>query len=201
MIGTDPSPTRSALLELQDERQVVREGFEFLDEKRVILAQEMLRRLADWQLGAARYAELQAQARIALARALGRHGLDGLELYPAQDLDPARLELQQTSFLGISLIDGALRLRGRPGPAAVNPSPEARHCGECFLELSALALDLAVRRACLERLLVEYARTERRARALENVVLPEIDEALVFILEQLEAVDQEEAIRVRMAAD
>jgi hypothetical protein len=35
----------SAFLELKEERQLVREGFEFLDEKRVILAQEMLKRL------------------------------------------------------------------------------------------------------------------------------------------------------------
>ncbi|HMA99000.1 MAG TPA: V-type ATP synthase subunit D, partial [Wenzhouxiangella sp.] len=66
-----------------------------------------------------------------------------------------------------------------------------------FTDLARLAIDLAVKRACLERLIQEYIRTERRARALENVVLPEIGEALDFIGEQLEAVDQEEAIRVR----
>jgi V/A-type H+-transporting ATPase subunit D len=54
--------------------------------------------------------------------------------------------------------------------------------------------------ASLHRLIREYVRTERRARALENVVLPEIDESLRFIEEQLDAVDQEEAVRVRNAA-
>jgi V/A-type H+/Na+-transporting ATPase subunit D len=49
------SPTRSAFLELKEERQVVREGFEFLDEKRVILAQEMLKRLEAWRAARARY--------------------------------------------------------------------------------------------------------------------------------------------------
>ncbi len=37
------SPTRSAYLELLDERDLVREGYEFLDEKRMIIAVEMLR--------------------------------------------------------------------------------------------------------------------------------------------------------------
>ena len=50
------------------------------------------------------------------------------------------------------------------------------------------------------RLIEEYRRTERRARALENVLLPEIDHSLKFIEEQLDAVDQEEAVRVRNAA-
>jgi V/A-type H+-transporting ATPase subunit D len=52
----------------------------------------------------------------------------------------------------------------------------------------------------LRRLAREYTRTERRARAFENVVLPEIDVSLRFVEEQLDAVDQEEAVRVRNAA-
>jgi len=51
----------------------------------------------------------------------------------------------------------------------------------------------------LRRLAREYSRTERRARALENVVLPEIDVSLRYIEEQLDALDQEEAVRVRNA--
>jgi len=58
----------------------------------------------------------------------------------------------------------------------------------------------AARAANLRRLIDEYRRTERRARALENVLLPEIDHSLKFIEEQLDAVDQEEAVRVRNAA-
>lgn len=199
MAGADTSPTRSAFLELQDERQVVREGFEFLDEKRVILAQEMLRRLDRWQTTRQRYLVLQERARAVMARALGRHGLDGLEVYPPQTLNLARFGLKESRFLGVNLVDGDFELVPGPGASAVNPSPEARRCAAVFSELAAMAVDLAVQRACLERLIAEYERTERRARALENVVLPEIDEALGFINEQLEAVDQEEAIRVRTA--
>ena len=51
----------------------------------------------------------------------------------------------------------------------------------------------------LRRLAREYRRTERRARALENVLLPEIDLSLRYIEEQLDALDQEEAVRVRNA--
>jgi V/A-type H+-transporting ATPase subunit D len=61
-------------------------------------------------------------------------------------------------------------------------------------------VELAACVASLRRLVQEYVRTERRARALENVVLPEIDDTLRFIEEQLDAVDQEEAVRVRNAA-
>jgi V/A-type H+/Na+-transporting ATPase subunit D len=216
------SPTRSAFMELKEERQVVREGFEFLDEKRVILAQEMLQRLAAWKAERDRYDALHQEAAAALVRALGRHGVDGLGLYPAVRMEHATVNVKERRFLGANLLDGRFDAGwdeyiatapgpraakgtlpipvGRPScPPAVNPSPEAERCREAFSALVPLAVELAVMRASLERLVREYIRTERRARALENVVLPEIEESLHFMDEQLEAMDQEEAIRVRNA--
>ena len=43
---SDATPTRSAVLELKDERHAMREGYNFLDEKCMLLAGEMLRELA-----------------------------------------------------------------------------------------------------------------------------------------------------------
>ena len=212
MTGTSLSPTRSAFLELKEERQLVREGFEFLDEKRVILAQEMLRRLRAWREARAKYDALHDAAAGALARALGRHGLDGIGIYPTVRMLHAELEIERQRFLGVVLLDGEFdpgwnrkgpRAGGpaetlRPAPA-VNPTPEAERCRDAFAALVPLAFEIAVMRSSLERLVREYVRTERRARALENVVLPEIEGALHFMDEQLEAMDQEEAIRVRNA--
>lgn len=196
------SPSRSAFLELKEERQLVREGFEFLDEKRVILAQEMLKRLAAWRALRDRYDALHETAAAALARALGRHGLDGLGIYPVLRMDKGKTSIKETRFLGVNLLDGGFHPgweeKDKPLPA-VNPSPEAERCREAFSALVPLAVELAIMRASLERLVREYIRTERRARALENVLLPEIEGSLRFMDEQLEAMDQEEAIRVRNA--
>ena len=52
----------------------------------------------------------------------------------------------------------------------------------------------------LHRLAEEYRRTEKRARALENVLLPEVSDRLKRINEHLETFEQEEAIRARLAA-
>jgi V/A-type H+/Na+-transporting ATPase subunit D len=207
------SPTRSAFLELKEERQLVREGFEFLDEKRVILAQEMLKRLQAWRKARDEYNALHDTAAGALARALGRHGMDGIGIYPTVRMEHAEVRLSEHRFLGVNLLDGefdagwkkgTVPISGANGDSprispAVNPSPEAERCREAFSALVPLALEMAVMRASLERLIREYIRTERRARALENVVLPEIEGSLRFMDEQLEAMDQEEAIRVRNA--
>ncbi len=50
----------------------------------------------------------------------------------------------------------------------------------------------------LQRLLLEYRRTDRRARALEDVILPELNDGIYHIDNQLEEMDQEEAVRVRL---
>jgi V/A-type H+-transporting ATPase subunit D len=63
--------------------------------------------------------------------------------------------------------------------------------------LLALLIQTATCCVNLRRLMREYVRTERRARAIENVILPEIDSSLKFLDEQLEILDQEEIARVR----
>jgi hypothetical protein len=87
-----------------------------------------------------------------------------------------------------------------PVTPPVHDSPELKRCAGAFRRLTVELVAQAARAANLRRLIEEYRRTERRARALENVLLPEIDRSLRFIEEQLDAVDQEEAVRVRNAA-
>jgi V/A-type H+-transporting ATPase subunit D len=56
---------------------------------------------------------------------------------------------------------------------------------------------MAAQSGNLRRLAGEYRRTQKRAQALENVLLPEIRERLKQINEHLETFDLEEAIRAR----
>jgi V/A-type H+-transporting ATPase subunit D len=196
--GRQVTPTRSAYLELKDERQLIQEGYEFLDEKRMIVAQEMLRQLAAYRESLAAYTTAHAEAVAALAGATARHGLEGLTVYPPADLEDWELQRSTHRFLGVELIEpegtSGESCRGLP-PAF--PSPEAELCGQRFVSLVSLSADLAARATNMRRLITEYVRTERRARALENVLLPEIDDSIGFMEEQLEALEQEEALRVR----
>ena len=194
------SPTRSAYLELKDERRQIREGYEFLDEKRLLLAAELLRRLREYEALRQDLGVIWAEARAALAGACGRHGLEGLDVLPAAPVTETQWTSEERRFLGVMLIDGSADLvRGDPDRTAVNPSPESRECADAFFRLAGRLGELALAEASLIRLARDYTRTERRARALENVLLPELQDALHFMDEQLEAMDQEEAIRVRRA--
>jgi V/A-type H+-transporting ATPase subunit D len=198
--GRELSPTRSVALELDEERRLVREGYEFLDEKRLLLAAEILQQMAHFRECHREYVALHTGAARALAGAAGRHGLDGLQVYPAAELHDAAVRSEQRNFLGVRLITAWLEGAEGGEPArAVRPSAEAEECRQAFGALVACAARLAAASGNLHRLAREYRRTERRARALENVLLPEIDNALREIEDHLEVLDQEEAVRVRRA--
>ena len=128
-----------------------------------------------------------------------RHGLEGLTLYPPAPALTGELRLETRSVLGVSVHETeSLRAEPRPGPVAVNQSPEAEQCRDAFAALVPRALTLATLAGNLERLRLAYRRTARRARALEDVLLPEIDERIKTVETALEELEREEAIRVRL---
>ena len=191
----DYPATRAAAMALADEERLVQQGYDFLDEKRMLLAAEIMRQLDEWKKLQAAYHDAAAQAREALDTALVDHGLEGLQVHRRDQLESAWEDAGQVSFLGVVL----MRIEPRGAGEAASGSASAARCGHAFRALLPLLTQMAAASGNLLRLADEYRRTERRARALENVLLPEIAQALKTIEEKLEAGDQEEAIRVRLS--
>ncbi len=193
------SASRGQLQELRDEQKVVREGFEFLEQKRMLIAAEIMRELRRHQALYQAFSASHADAITALGRAIGFHGLEGVQVYPPRPFADGSLSFAERRFLDLRLIDaetqGAAVDRSRP---AELPSIEAELCAEAFRALIDGAARMAAIATSIARLLEDYRKTERRARALENVILPEIDDTVKDFEDQLEAMDQEDAIRVRM---
>jgi V/A-type H+-transporting ATPase subunit D len=203
MTATDQAPTRAAVLALREERLVVGEAYDFLDEKRLLLAAELLRQLEAYASLGARIEALAHTAGRQLAAAVGHHGLEGLSVYPAAVLAGAQVGMTQRNFMGVTLVDTSLDESPAETAArrvAANPSPEAERCGAAFSELLQPAVRLAGISGNLYRLQAEYRITERRARALENVIIPEIEQALRVMDTHLEELDFEDAVRVRLQA-
>ena len=203
MTPADRSPTRAALMELREEQRVVAEAYEFLDEKRLLLAAELLRQLELYQRLLAELAGLRHTAHRRLVAAVQRHGLQELGVYPAPSLEPASIETHESNVMGVTLLETRLVTDGsggHPAAPASQPSPEAEQCRAAFAALLPKLATLAGISGNLYRLLAEYRRTERRARALENVILPEIRQALTQVSSHLEEMDLEDAIRVRIRA-
>ncbi|HDP88563.1 MAG TPA: ATPase [Thioalkalivibrio sp.] len=193
---SDLIPTRSALLELRDEQGVMREGHAFLDEKRVLLASEIVVQLRHYEAQRREYLAHREDAALATMHAVQRHGLEGLAAYPAA-ASAGAFRQHRRSLLGVPLTEARLEIDEVRQASADLATPEGEHCKTTFRILLEDLVALAATTANLTRLLREYQRTERRARALEDVIIPELRERIKAIGDVLEAQELEEAIRVR----
>lgn len=190
--------SRAALLELRQEREVVQEGHRFLDEKRVLLAREILRRLAAYEAARSELRETERLARGALDRALGLHGLEHLQVHAPPEMATRKLVTDAKPFLGMQLPEASLDLA--PAAGASFESDATRDCAAAYARLAREAAALAAAESALLRLAADYRRTERRVRALENLILPELRHDERVMAEILEENEMEEAIRVRLFA-
>ena len=186
--------SRSAFLELRDEEELVQTGYRFLDEKRVQLATEILQQRREYRAERETFAARCEKAAEALLEAAAAVGVDALQVLPTVPFD-AELTVESLPFVGLSLITAELGMaNGTDG----GPEQDGAvgDCRDAFRDLLAAGVPLAARVANLERLLSEYQRTERRVRALENVIIPEIRSDLATMEEHLDLTEQEEVIRV-----
>lgn len=188
--------SRGAFLELRDEEQLVQTGYRLLDEKRVQLAAEILEQRRAYRTARNSFAVLCETASAALLEAAAAHGLNGLQVLPAGTFDAA-LSIESRPFVGLFLVTAELAMGKdpdiEPGHAA---DGAVRDCIDAFRTVLAAGVTLAARVTNLERLMSEYRRTERRVRALENVILPEIRSDIAMMQEQIDLNEQEEVIRV-----
>ncbi len=185
------TPTRSLAIALADERRTMREGYAFLDEKCLLLAGRMLGEVRRWREALRELAALQAQARARLAAALARHGLNGLQVYAAA-VAKQPLATERNDLLGVTLLDVHVIGEAPAAPPAVHPSPEAEACRRAFAAVMAKLIELAAVSGNLARLYAEYRKTVRRVRALQDVLLPELERTLSEIETSLEELEQDE---------
>jgi len=193
----DTSPTRSAVIEMKDERRAMHEGYVFLDEKCLLLAGEIMRQLQQHARLQAELLALCDTAAAALQDAVARHGLQDLSIHPATRLPPAPLRTEARSLMGVQLQSAAWDAGEATHGAPVMSSPEAKACRQAFARLVAAAAPLAAVSGNLERLSLEYRRSVRRARALQDVMLPELDRDIADVEGRLEELEQEDAIWMR----
>ncbi|MCU0952988.1 MAG: V-type ATP synthase subunit D [Burkholderiaceae bacterium] len=192
------TPTRSLAIALQDERRTMREGYAFLDEKCLLLAGEMLREVRLWQQRQRLWRAAWRDARAALREAIARHGLSGLQTYPAAVLT-LPVSRRPHALLGVQMQSAQIDTSAAsapPGAPAAQPSPEAQACRRAFVALLPLLVELAA----LSGVHAEYKRTVRRVRALQDVLLPEIEHTLLEIETSLEELEQDEAAVLRRVA-
>lgn len=199
----DEAPSRNLILEYREERRTMAEGHAFLEEKCLILAGEIVRELALLQALRREAQSAAERAAAALAGAMARHGLEELSVLPVPDLSGARLALQRRSVMGVPLVTASLVTTSPAAgdvdvPPAAWSSPEARAGRDAIAELLAVSTRLGATAGNLERLSEEYRKSISRERALDDVLIPEMDHRLADLETRLEDLEREDAIGMRL---
>jgi V/A-type H+-transporting ATPase subunit D len=196
----EQTPTRSTYLEIQAELDRLKEGYRFLDEKSMMLAHEMLRQLSVFETTLEDITRAEKLATGAYDAAIARHGLDNLEAFPSWDISELEPPLTSRRYLGLTLMDTRWPEQEEPvTPATWMNSPEIHACRLHYLRCLKLYFQQSLTSANLLRLKEEYLRSERRARALDQLIMPQMRSSLKQIEEKLDEIEQEENFSVRNA--
>lgn len=195
------TPTRMELMARRTQLELAIQGRDLLNEKRNALIKE-LRKLADVVLsGSDALEESAAQARQALARA---EMLDGPEAVRSAALAAAGeifIEAGGVTIMGVRVPEIEYKATGRTlsgrGYSLEGTSPRIDAVAESFERQLDLLLELASGELRLRRLAEEVGKTTRRVNALENVLLPRLQQQIAYIQMVLEEREREDHFRLK----
>ena len=200
-MALDIKPTRSELIKLKGRIKQTKNGYKLLKMKRDGLFHEF-RQLLSVMIEAKKEiteAYRLAKQRIDLANAIE----GGLAVRAAASANSAHpeVEVERRNIMGVVVpsVSGT-NLKStfaERGVGFIGSSPYIDEASDTFSELIEKIVTAAEMEATLKRLLEEIEATKRRVNALEFKVIPELEEAKVFIQLRLEEMEREETFRLK----
>ncbi len=188
---------RAERMRLEGRRELALRGSQLLERKQRILSDELER----IELHADRIRREWSQAAAEAAR-WGRRAaaLGGEQVFEtAETARGLRVEVQWSTVMGIRIPEDARCVfpeAGRTGGSSALPFA---------VEAYQRAVDAAVRAAAVERAALllrrEIQSARDRRRAVDDHVIPRLDERLLRVRQQLDGQELEEALRLRWSAD
>jgi V/A-type H+-transporting ATPase subunit D len=192
-------PTRSNLLRTRQELRFAREGFEILDQKRVVLAKELVRLANDAQTLQDKVEKMLVEAYRAQEKAMLTMGREHVEWAALAVHKTVDVQVKYRGVMGISLplIDAS----GEPPEMTYSLGDTAASLDEAsavFREVLGYIPELSRLVTSVWRLAVELRKTQRRVNALEFIFIPQYEETITFIQSSLEEREREETFRLKL---
>ncbi|RJU85517.1 MAG: V-type ATP synthase subunit D [Candidatus Poseidoniales archaeon] len=200
-MALDIKPTRSELINLKRRIKQTKNGYKLLKMKRDGLFHEFRTLLSDMIKAKRELTEsyVLAKSRIDLANAI-EGGLKVRSAAIANSASP-EVEVERRNIMGVVVpsVSGT-NLKQAFGERSIGftgSSPYIDEAADSFGNLIERMVKAAEMEATLKRLLAEIEATKRRVNALEFKVIPELEEARVFIQLRLEEMEREETFRLK----
>ncbi|HIX66011.1 MAG TPA: V-type ATP synthase subunit D [Candidatus Anaerotruncus excrementipullorum] len=193
------TPTKGSLMALQKSLELSTLGYDLMDRKRNILIRELMELVDKAKALRGQIGQAYGRAYTALQEAIATLGLERvLQAARAVEVEDG-LTIQYRSVMGVELPTVKLE----PTPARLGYGVESSNSRLdeaylCFWQVKQLTATLAEVETSVQRLAVAIRKTQRRANALEHVVIPRDQEAIRFISDALEEKEREEFSRMKV---
>lgn len=190
-------PTKGNLLATKKSLELSRTGFELLDRKRNILIREMMALIDRANAIQGKIDQTYEDAYAALQRANITLGICG-ELSQTVPLDDG-LNVAYRSVMGVEIPMVSLTPREIPIPFGLNTTNiMLDDAYSKFNEVKRLTAELAEVENSVYRLADAIKKTQKRANALKNIMIPRFEETVKFIIDALEEKEREEFSRLKV---
>ncbi len=191
-------PTKGNLMNVKRSLQLARMGFDLLDRKRNILIRELMTMVDSAKALRGQISSTYDRAYGALAQANITLGLieDVADSIPVEE----GLDIQYRSVMGVELPTVLLDTRPEPdfcyGFTGTNSQLDNAYL--CFHQVKRMTAQLAEVENSIYRLANAIKKTQSRANALKNIIIPGLEASSKAITDALEEKDREEFSRLKV---
>ena len=190
-------PTKGNLMATKRSRALAQTGYELMDRKRNILVREKMNLMDDASRIQKEIDTVFQDAYAALAQANIRLGLCD-KIAEAVEIDDT-VEMRWRSVMGVELPhipDRAPAPRPEYGFAFTSSALDEAYLK--FRKVKELTREMAEIETSIYRLAQAIKKTQKRANALQNIVIPGFDHTIRVITEALEEKEREEFVRLKV---
>jgi len=190
-------PTKGNLLATKKSLELSRTGFELLDRKRNILIREMMALIG-------RAAKIQDQIDSTYDQAYGALQKANITLGICEELSRTvpldnNLNVAYRSVMGVEIPMVSLDAVSIPIPFGLNSTNSLLdNAYNSFSEVKRLTAELAEVENSVYRLADAIKKTQKRANALKNIMIPRFESTVKSITDALEEKDREEFSRLKV---
>ncbi len=191
-------PTKGNLLAGKKSLHLAKVGYELLDRKRNILIREMMSMLDSAGALRGEIDQTYKRAYTALQRANITLGIcDEIADSVAEENG---LEVQYRSVMGVELPTVSIDCPEKPRPiySLDGTNSQLDYAYLCFHQVKLLTVKLAEIENSIYRLAQAIKKTQGRANALQNIVIPKYNKSTKYITESLEEKEREEFSRLKV---
>lgn len=190
-------PTKGNLIAIKKSSALAKVGYELMDRKRNILIREIMTHLDDVKMLRDKITVTFGKAYLALQEANTTLGIitDLVEAIPIDN----GISITYRSVMGVeipSIIHEKTKYRLTYGMERANTKFDYAY--RSFYEVKELTIKLAEIENSVYRLANAIVKSQKRANALKNVVIPEFETNIKYITDALEEKDREEFTRQKV---